>query len=223
VTAEELARAEDAINHEILIRLKWAPQPTLRDLAKQPGRPQIPGLQIVYLNPLGPVAQANNWKYLLAHQTETPPGTAYRLANAQFLNPTKRGVQVWVETDGIVYWALPENVIPTQGDGANRNDNKYIDNSKTYRIVVKEFIFGVEFIGNAPDVTLPATAAQVQAWLNLVPFLQERYGIPVEQIYAHNWIDIKDHRYCEGCDLATKARNLGYVPGQSAAAATEAP
>ena len=52
----------------------------------------------------------------------------------------------------------------------------------------------------------------MQAWLVLVRFLQERYGIPAENIFAHNWIDFKDKRYCEGCDLATAARKLGYVP-----------
>src|SRR5262249_7846998 len=41
--------------------------------------------------------------------------------------------------------------------------------------------------------------------LALVRLLQERYGIPTENIYAHNWIDFKDNRYCEGCELATLA------------------
>ena len=45
-------------------------------------------------------------------------------------------------------------------------------------------------------------------------FLQERYGIAAEHVYAHNWIDYKDHRYCEGCDLATFARKLAYEPGK---------
>ena len=74
----------------------------------------------------------------------------------QFANPTKRGVMLWVETDGTVYWATAENVITTQGEGGDRNDNKYIDNSKTYRLVVKTNSVGeVEFIGNYPDVTKP--------------------------------------------------------------------
>ena len=30
-----------------------------------------------------------------------------------------------------------------------------------------------------------------------------------ERIYAHNWIDYKDARYCEGCELAERARRLG--------------
>jgi hypothetical protein len=52
----------------------------------------------------------------------------------------------------------------------------------------------------------------MQAWLILVRFLQERYTIRPENIYAHNWIDYKDARYCEGCDLAQAARQQGYVP-----------
>jgi hypothetical protein len=56
------------------------------------------------------------------------------------------------------------------------------------------------------------TAEQTAAWLVLVRFLQERYGIPPENIYAHNWIDFKDSRYCEGCELATLARKLNFVP-----------
>ena len=126
-------------------------------------------------------------------------------------------VAVWVETDGTVYWSTAENVIPTHGDGGDRDDNKYIDNSRTYHSVIKTNSIGVEFIGNYPDVTKPVTPAQAQAWLLLAPFLQERYGIPPEHIYAHNWIDFKDQRYCEGCELATLARKLGYCPSNYSA------
>jgi hypothetical protein len=45
-----------------------------------------------------------------------------------------------------------------------------------------------------------------------VRFLQERYGIAVDRVYAHNWIDYKDARYCEGCELAERARAQAYVP-----------
>jgi hypothetical protein len=48
----------------------------------------------------------------------------------------------------------------------------------------------------------------------LVRFLQERYGIPSDHIFAHDWIDFKDSRYCEGCDLASEARKQGYVPSK---------
>jgi len=187
-----------------------------RALAMSAGEPVIPGLTIVYLHPLGEPADANRWQNIIVHQTEGSPGSAKSMAQAQAKNPTKRGVMIWVETDGTVYWSTAENVIPTHGDGANRNDNKYIDNSKTYHSVVKTNSIGVEFNGNYPDVTKPATAAQAQAWLLLVRFLQERYGIPADRIYAHNWIDYKDARYCEGCELATLARKLAYEPAKRA-------
>jgi hypothetical protein len=191
--------------------------PSFRELAKLAGEPQIPGLKIVYLHPLGDPAAANKWRYIIVHQTEGPPGSARGLAIAQSKNPTKRGVTVWVETDGTIYWSTAETAIPTHGDGANRNDNKYVDNSKTYRTVIKTNSIGVEFVGNFPDVAKPATAEQAQAWLILVRFLQERYGIRSEHVYAHNWIDYKDHRYCEGCELATLARKLAYQPGATVA------
>jgi hypothetical protein len=162
-------------------------------------------------------AEAVKWRNIIVHQTEGPPGSAKSSALAQATNPTKRGVMVWVETDGTVYWSTAETAIPTHGDGANRNDNKYIDNSKTYHSVIKTNSIGVEFVGNYPDVAKPPTREQAQAWLALVRFLQERYDIPAENIYAHNWIDFKDRRYCEGCELATLARKLGYQPGRRAA------
>jgi hypothetical protein len=188
-------------------------EPGFASLARSAGQPQIPGLRIVYLAPLGNPAQAP-WKNIILHQTEGPPGAARGMAQAQAKNPTKRGVTLWVETDGTVYWSVPETAIPTQGDGANRNDNKYIDNSKTYRQVIRTNSIGIEFNGNAPDVRVPPTQEQFAASLVLVRFLQERYGIPAERIYAHNWIDYKDARYCEGCELAQRARAQGYRPGQ---------
>jgi hypothetical protein len=213
VSAAELMAADNAIGAQIAILQGASPSArTLAEIAQLPGRPQIPGLAIVYLNPLGDPGDANRWQNILAHQTEGPPGSARAAALAQAANPTKRGVTLWVETDGTIYWATSEHVIPTHGDGANRNDNKYIDNSRTYHAVIKTNTIGVEFIGNYPDVAKPVTSAQMQAWLALVRFLQERYAIAAENIYAHNWIDYKDARYCEGCDLATQARALAYQP-----------
>ena len=187
------------------------------DLARRPGEPRVPGLDLVYLHPLGLPENANKWRNIIVHQTEGPPGSARAMAQAQARNPTKRGVTVWVETDGTVYWSTAETAIPTHGDGANRNDNRYVDNSATYRRVVRTNSIGVEFVGNFPDVAKPATREQRRAWLTLVRFLQERYSIATESIYAHNWIDFKDRRYCEGCELAVLARKLGYRPiGQRA-------
>src|SRR5262249_15899863 len=151
-----------------------------------------------------------------AHQTEGPAGSAQAMARAQNANPGKRGVMLWVETDGTVYWATAETAVTTHGDGANRNDNKYIDNAQTYRKGIRTNSIGVEFVGNQADVRKAVSPQQMEAWLALVRFLQERYDIPSKQIYAHNWIDFKDKRYCEGCDLALAARQLGYLPTRRA-------
>lgn len=181
----------------------------LAKLARASGTPDIPGLKIVWLAPWGDVRNANPWRNIIVHQTEGPAGSARGGAQAQAKNPTRRGVTVWVETDGTVYWAVAENLVPTHGDGANRNDNKYIDNSSTYRQAVRVNSIGVEFAGNYPDVAAGPTAAQVAAWRVLVQVLRVRYDIPLDRVYAHNWIDYKDARYCEGCWLATLARMWG--------------
>jgi hypothetical protein len=181
------------------------PRPDLDAVARTAGTPDIPGLTIIWLAAWGNPAQAP-WRNIIVHQTEGPAGSARAGALAQARHPTRRGVTIWVETDGTVYWAVPETAIPTHGDGANRNDNKYIDNRASYHQVLKTNSIGVEFAGNFPDVATPATEAQIAAWQILVRVLQARYGIAAERIYAHNWIDYKDARYCEGCALATLAR-----------------
>jgi hypothetical protein len=186
-----------------------AQTPDLGSIARAPGTPEIPGLKVVWLAPWGDVANAHPWKNIIVHQTEGPTGSARGGAQQQAKNPTRRGVTVWVETDGTVYWAVPENLVPTHGDGANRNDNKYINNRPTFHQVVGSNSIGVEFAGNFPDVTRGATEAQVAAWRILVKVLRVRYGIPLDRVYAHNWIDHKDTRYCEGCALAALARQWG--------------
>jgi hypothetical protein len=186
-----------------------ADTPDLAAIARGAGTPDIPGLKMVWLAPWGDIAKAHPWKNIIVHRTEGPAGSARGGAMEQAKNPTRRGVMVWVETDGTVYWAVPDNLVPTHTDGADRNDNKYIDNSKTYHQVNKDTSIGVEFAGNYPDVTREATEAQVAAWRILVRVLRARYGIPLDRVYAHNWIDFKDKRYCEGCALATMARQWG--------------
>src|SRR3954468_18863785 len=108
----------------------------LAKVARVSGTPDIPGLKMVWLAPWGDVGDAHPWRNIIVHQTEGPAGSARGGAEAQAKNPTRRGVMVWVETDGTVYWAVAEHLIPTHGDGANRNDNKYIDNANTYRQVI---------------------------------------------------------------------------------------
>lgn len=183
--------------------------PDLAAIARSQGTPEIPGLKMVWLSPWGDVAKSHPWRNIIVHQTEGPAGSARNGAAEQHKNPTRRGVMVWVETDGAVYWAVADNLVPTHTDCADRNDNKYIDNSKTYRQVNKDTSIGVEFAGNYPDVTKAPTDAQIAAWRVLVKVLRARYGIPLERVYAHNWIDFKDARYCEGCALATMARQWG--------------
>jgi hypothetical protein len=183
-----------------------AQTPDLAAIARSSGRPEIPGLKMVWLAPWGDVANAHPWRNIIVHRTEGPAGSARGGAQEQFKHPTRRGVTVWVETDGTVYWAVPDNLVPTHTEGGDRNDNKYVDNSKTYHQVNKDTSIGVEFAGNYPDVTREATEAQVAAWRILAKVLRARYNIPVERIYAHDWIDFKDARYCEGCELATMAR-----------------
>lgn len=180
-------------------------------LARSAGAPEIPGLKIVFLSPLGDPGQAP-WQNIILHQTEGPAGSAAALAKQQAANPGKRGVMLWVETDGTVVWATPETAVTTHGDGANRNDSKYIDNTKTYHQVVRTNSIGIEFAGNYPDVAKPLTPEQFTAGLALVRLLQERYGISADRVYAHNWIDYKDIRYCEGCALAERVRAQAYVP-----------
>jgi hypothetical protein len=183
--------------------------PDLAGIARASGMPEIPGLKMVWLAPWGAVSNAHPWRNIIVHQTEGPAGSARRGAEQQARYPTRRGVTVWVETDGVVYWAVGEDLVPTHGDGGNRNDSKYIDNGPTFHQVVGDNSIGVEFAGNYPDVTRGATEAQIAAWRILVRVLRARYGIPLERVYAHNWIDYKDGRYCEGCTLATLARQWG--------------
>src|SRR5258705_2232020 len=186
-----------------------AETPDVAAIARSSGAPEIPGLKMVWLAPWGEVAKSHPWRNIIVHQTEGPAGSARGGAQAQAKNPTRRGVTVWVETDGTVYWAVPEDLVPTHGDGANRNDNKYIDNGPTFRQVVGSNSIGVEFAGNYPDVTRGATEAQIAAWWILVRLLRARYGIPLERVYPHNCIDYKHPRYCESCALAILARQWG--------------
>ncbi|WGS14397.1 N-acetylmuramoyl-L-alanine amidase [Bradyrhizobium sp. ISRA443] len=186
-----------------------AETPGLATIARSAGTPEIPGLKIVWLSPWGDVAKSRPWLNIIVHQTEGPAGSARFGALEQHKNPTRRGVMVWVETDGTVYWAVADSLVPTHGDGGNRNDSKYIDNGPTYHQVIGSNSIGVEFAGNYPDVRKGATDAQIAAWRVLVKVLRARYGIALDHVYAHNWIDFKDDRYCEGCALATMARQWG--------------
>jgi hypothetical protein len=181
------------------------------DPAHATGTPDIPGLNIVWLTPWGRPELARAWRNIIVHQMEGPGGSARRMALKQMEKPDRRGATVWVDTDGTVYWAVVEFAAPTHFKG-NRNDNKYVDNSTTFHQMDNADSIGVEFAGNYPNVRRPATQAQIEAWLILAKVLQARYGIPAANIYAHAWVDYKDRRYCEGCELAALARAASGIP-----------
>jgi hypothetical protein len=174
--------------------------------ARARGTPDIPGLNIVWLTPWGELTDARDWQNIIVHQSEGPAGSAYRGALAQMEKPDRRGATIWVETDGTVYWAVAEFAVPNHIRGGNRNDSKFIDNSLTFRQVNDDNSIGVEFTGNYPNVRRPVTEAQIAAWRILLRVLQTRYGIASDHVYAHDWIDFKDERYCEGCEMAKLAR-----------------
>ena len=183
--------------------------PTFDSRVKSSGTPDIPGLNIVWLTPWGQRGLARDWHNIVVHQSEGAAGSAFREAVAQLQRPDRRGATIWVETDGTVYWAVAEFAVPRHVRDGNRNDNKYIDNSSTYQQVTDDNSISVEFVGNYPNVRKPLTDAQIAAWRMLVRVLETRYDIPPDRVYAHNWIDYKDRRYCEGCQLAAIARTEG--------------
>ncbi len=213
VTKSQEALADSRINqraNELKNPVQAAP--TLEQAAKQSGRPQIPGIdKMVYLTPLGDPAKANPRKFIVIHQTEGP--SAAGAARAQAARPSKTGTTLWVEPDGTVYWATPENTNPSHVRG-NRNDNKFMPNQKTYNQISNANAIGIEFAGNFPDVAKPLTREQMEAGIALIKFLQVRYNIPSQNVLAHGWTDYKDTRYVEGDQLAKEAQRIAYVPGQ---------
>ncbi len=126
-----------------LLTPAFAQSPDITALARTSGTPDIPGLKIVWLAPWGDVSKAHPWRNIIVHQTEGPAGSARGGAVLQAKNPTRRGVTVWVETDGTVYWAVSETLVPTHTDGADRKDNKYIHNGPTFQQVNPVTLNGV--------------------------------------------------------------------------------
>lgn len=181
--------------------------------ARSRGTPDIPGLNMVWLVPWTELRHARDWRNIVVHQSEGAVGSAFSNAVAQMKRQNRKGVTIWVETDGTAYWSAAEWAVPNHLRDGNRNDNKYIDNASTYRQIDNESTIGVEFVGNYPNVRKPPTEAQIAAWRVLVRVLQVRYDIPTERVFAHNWIDYKDRRYCEGCELARIARTQGIDQG----------
>lgn len=191
-----------------------SPPTSFEIAARSRGTPDIPGLNMVWLVPWTDLRHARDWRHIVVHQSEGAPGSAWRNAVAQMQRQDRKGVTIWVETDGTAYWSTAEWAVPNHLRDGNRNDHKYIDNTATYQQITNETTIGVEFVGNYPNVRRPPTDAQIAAWRVLVRVLQARYDIPNERVFAHNWIDYKDRRYCEGCELARIARTQGVETAQ---------
>ena len=191
-----------------------SPPTSFEIAARSRGTPDIPGINMVWLVPWGDLRHAREWRNIVVHQSEGAPGSAWRAAVAQMQRPNRRGVAIWVETDGTVYWSTPEFAVPNHLKNGNRNDNKFIDNTATYQQIDNDSSIGIEFVGNYPNVRRAPTDEQIAAWRMLVRVLQTRYDIPNERVFAHNWIEYKDRRYCEGCELAKLVRTPGFETAQ---------
>jgi len=70
-------------------------------------------------------------------------------SDATIQGADKRGVTIWVETDGTVLWSTAETAIPRTATAPTAMTNKYIDNSKTITCGEDE-LARVEFGGNFP-------------------------------------------------------------------------
>jgi hypothetical protein len=127
-----------------------------------------------------------------------------------------------VEPDGTVYWSAPETANPSHVR-ANRNDNQFVPNQETYNKINNANSIGIEFAGNFPDPKKPLTQVQMEVGKKLITFLQERYNIPAQNVFAHGWIDYKHEGYVEGEQLAKAARELAYVPRGNALASADVP
>lgn len=239
VSAAEAARADAEIGRQLAV-LNGEAQPvrTIGEIAKATGRPEIPGLEgkVHFLHPLQEPASVPKRVALIMHQSEGV--NAAGAAQGQAARPSKKGTTIWVERDGTAYWAAPESVSPghiREGAGPRglRGDNAYIDNSQTQTVLNSRNTIGIEFVGNPPAnlkrgtpnlLKRPLTPEQLKTAAVLGRFIQERYGIPSEKVYAHSWIQSKaessakeSERYVEGAAAANVVRMLGYRPGIDAA------
>ena len=127
--------------------------PDIASIARAAGTPEIPGLKMVWLAPWGDVRKPipgatsscigpRGRQARRAAGRRSRPRTRRAAASRYGSRPTARSIG-----------RSPENLVPTHGDGGNRNDNKYIDNGPTYHQVIGSNSIGVEFAGNYPDVT----------------------------------------------------------------------
>jgi rare lipoprotein A len=224
VSAAEAARADAEIARQLaVLNGELQPQRTIGEIAKMAGRPEIPGLEGKghFMVPLQSADALPKRVAIIMHQTEGSYAVGH--ARAQMSRPNKVGTTIWVERDGTFYWSAPENANPKhiRGGSGLRGDNKYIDNSQTRGVIDNNNTIGIEFAGNPPGrLQNPLTPEQLDTAAKLGRFLQERYNIPSDKIYAHSWVQHKAEssarvgdRYVEGAAAANMVRMLGYRPG----------
>lgn len=229
VSAAEAARADAEIGRQLaVLNGELQPQRTIGEVAKATGRPEIPGLEGKghFMVPLQAPETLPKRVAIIMHQTEGSYAVGH--ARAQMSRPNKVGTTIWVERDGTFYWAAPESANPKhiRSGSSLRGDNKYIDNSQTRGVITSENTIGIEFAGNPPGrLQNPLTAEQLDTAAKLGRFLQERYNIPSDKVYAHSWVQHKAEssarvadRYVEGAAAANVVRMLGYRPGIDSAA-----
>lgn len=227
VSAAEAARADGEIARQLsVLNGEAQPQRTIGEIAKSSGRPEIPGLEgkVHFLHPLQSADSLPQRVAIIMHQSEGH--NAAWNAKAQSVRPNKRGAAIWIEKDGTAYWAVPENSNPShiRSGSQLRGDNQFIDNSTTRYTLNNGNTIGIEFVGNPPgQLQNPLTPAQMDTAAKLGRFIQERYNIPADRVYAHSWIQLKAEsspratdRYVEGAAAANVVRMLGYRPGVDA-------
>ena len=172
------------------------------------GTPEIPGLKMVWLAPwgdrrTGAVAQHHR-------APDRRPGRlgAQRRARAgEEPDPARRHHLGRNRRHGVLGGAGNRDHRPMATAPTATTTNTSTTSRPTARCSTSNSI-GIEFAGNYPDVDDAAPPRlRSRPGAMLVRVLRARYDIPPERVYAHNWIDYKDARYCEGCELATLARD----------------
>ena len=187
-----------------------AQTPDLAALARASGTPEIPGLKMVWLAPWGDVVESPS----LAQHHRAPDRGAGRLG-------ARRRAGAGEKPDAARRHGLGRNrrhgLLGGAGEpGADpyrrrRSQRQQIHRQRPDLSSGQQGHLdrgGIRRQLSRRDAAAPPRRRSRRGgfWCRV---LRARYGIPLERVYAHNWIDYKDARYCEGCALATLARQWG--------------
>ncbi len=178
-------------------------------LARGSGTPDIPGLKMVWLAPWGDLRNAHPWRNIIVHQTEGPAGLgARRRAGAvEEPDPARRHGLGRDRRHGLLGGRGEPGADPWRRRQPQRQQvhrqqadlppgrARQLDRRRVRRQLSRCRGRSDRGAGRGLENPRPGPA--------------RRYGIPLDRVYAHNWIDYKDARYCEGCWLATLARTWG--------------